>query len=93
MDHAARRPSENANAEWSGLSTREPGQQGSVWNPEQQQHRSIQEPVVALAVRAVVLVPPDFLGFFFENQQSRRFGQGLFFEPEILLQLSDTLAF
>jgi len=68
-------------------------QPDSVWNPERQQRRSIQEPVDVLIVRVVVLVPPDFLGFFFENQQDCRFSQSLFLESEILFQFPDTLAF
>ena len=54
-------------AEWCGPSDPASERLGSAWNLEGQLHQSIQEPVVALAVDVVVLVPPNLLGFFFTS--------------------------
>ena len=57
----------------------------SVWLQKPSLHQRGQELVASLAVRVVVLVPPNCLGFFFENQQCGRFGQSLVFAPKLLL--------
>ena len=39
-----------------------------TWLPMWSLHQGVQEQLAALVLRVVALVPPDFLGFFFENQ-------------------------
>jgi len=86
-DHNAdrRNPPDETIAEWCGPSVPGSERPASAWLLGERLHRSVREPAAALTVGVVVLVPPNLLSFFFENQQGRGLCQSLVFAPEFLL--------
>ena len=89
-DADPRHPPDGPSAEWCGRSVPASGQPISTWRPGTWPHRPVPKLAAALTVGVVALVPPNLLGFFFENQQGRGFSQRLVLASEFLLQIADT---